>query len=245
MPANYVKFLRGTEAAYNSLATKDADTLYFVYQNADSSSGKLYLGTKLISGGSGGGTGVININDIGDVYIDNSTLADKDILVYDIVTHEWINSSIADLIANVSVSVMTGATSTNNGSAGLVPAPQSGDQNLFLAGDGTWKDPTTEVKTTISNLIGTAPDTLDTLGEIAAWIADDPTGSTALITRVGNLETALSSLGNVYALNSVVGNLSDLGNSYVAPSVGESTTIINEINYINEKLQWQTIPQNS
>ena len=33
---------------------------------------------------------------------------------------------------------MTGATSSKNGTAGLVPAPIAGDQDRFLKGDGTW-----------------------------------------------------------------------------------------------------------
>ena len=34
---------------------------------------------------------------------------------------------------------MTGATSSEAGTAGLVPAPSSGDEEKFLSGDGTWK----------------------------------------------------------------------------------------------------------
>ena len=35
--------------------------------------------------------------------------------------------------------VMTGATNTANGAAGLVPSPISGDNRKFLRGDGTWQ----------------------------------------------------------------------------------------------------------
>lgn len=35
---------------------------------------------------------------------------------------------------------MTGATTTTDGSHGLVPAPLAGDQNKFLRGDGTWAE---------------------------------------------------------------------------------------------------------
>lgn len=38
---------------------------------------------------------------------------------------------------------MTGATASAAGSAGLVPAPATGDQAKFLCGDGTWKSETT------------------------------------------------------------------------------------------------------
>lgn len=46
---NYVKFQRGLISAYEKLAVKDADTLYFIYEKADAKEGKLYLGDKLIS----------------------------------------------------------------------------------------------------------------------------------------------------------------------------------------------------
>lgn len=38
-------------------------------------------------------------------------------------------------------SVMTGATESSPGTAGLVPAPTAGQQNFFLQGDGTWGIP--------------------------------------------------------------------------------------------------------
>jgi hypothetical protein len=50
-PGNYVKFLRGTPAAWEGISgERDSDTLYFISEeNADR--GKLYLGNKLISDG--------------------------------------------------------------------------------------------------------------------------------------------------------------------------------------------------
>lgn len=39
---------------------------------------------------------------------------------------------------------MTGATASDNGEAGLVPAPVAGDESKFLAGNGTWKAALTE-----------------------------------------------------------------------------------------------------
>ena len=38
----------------------------------------------------------------------------------------------------LSANVMTGATSIVGGASGMVPAPQAGDENKFLRGDGTW-----------------------------------------------------------------------------------------------------------
>lgn len=37
-------------------------------------------------------------------------------------------------------SFMKGATATENGEAGFVPAPIAGDENKMLHGDGSWKN---------------------------------------------------------------------------------------------------------
>ena len=44
---NYVKFQRGSSAAYQQLTRKDDNTLYFVYEADNQETGKLYLGTQL------------------------------------------------------------------------------------------------------------------------------------------------------------------------------------------------------
>jgi len=79
---HYVKFMRGSVAAWESLLLTPErisdDTLYFIYENAQTSTkGKLYLGQKLISDVDGSGSETINIDDIGDIYIDDVTIADK------------------------------------------------------------------------------------------------------------------------------------------------------------------------
>ena len=38
----------------------------------------------------------------------------------------------------ISVDTMTGATANNNGKTGVVPAPNAGEQEKYLRGDGTW-----------------------------------------------------------------------------------------------------------
>lgn len=141
---HYVKFMRGSTSAWEALKLTPEkisnDTLYFIYQNAQTSTdGKLYLGQKLISGlGNGGNSsGDININDIGDVYIDGEELADKQILVYNDTSQHWENTSLSTII-NTAVGIMHGATTQADGTSGLVPVPHAGDQNKFLKGDGTW-----------------------------------------------------------------------------------------------------------
>ena len=82
MAINYVKFMRGTQALYNSLATKDQDTLYFVYEAVDSPSGKLYLGNKLILGSGLNPSGEISLGDVADILLEEN-ITDGDLLVYD------------------------------------------------------------------------------------------------------------------------------------------------------------------
>lgn len=124
--SQYVKFVRGTPTAFNNLTEKNADTLYFISET-NANTGKLYLGSKLISGST-------SIDSIGDIII--STIGDKNILVYDSAKNAWVNSDIKSVIG-----VMKGATAAANGATGLVPTPQAGDQNKFLKGDGSWASP--------------------------------------------------------------------------------------------------------
>lgn len=215
---SYVKFLRGTESAFNKLTIKDNDTLYFIYNSEDASKGSLWLGNKqIIIGTSGGGTTTeLDLGDLKNVLI--SEIKDKDILSYDATSGKWINRSVDEIVAEV----MSGATAEAAGKAGLVPAPQAGDQNKFLRGDGVWAevpvvnltedqinaipglittvgkidgDENTEgsfrqvIKQEVTNLVGGASEAFDTLKEIQDWITTDGDATTKLITRVGNLET--------------------------------------------------------
>lgn len=136
---HYVKFMRGSPSAWETLLTTPEkisdDTLYFIYEANNQRKGKLYLGQKLIGGDNIGGN--IDINDIGDVYINNGTLADQQLLVYNDTTQQWENTPLSTII-NTAVGVMQGATAAAAGTSGLVPVPVAGDQTKFLRGDGTW-----------------------------------------------------------------------------------------------------------
>lgn len=61
----------------------------------------------------------------------------------DNTSYELYGSQIKDLVTNIKArafdSDVIGATSSVSGARGLVPTPVAGDQNKFLAGDGTWK----------------------------------------------------------------------------------------------------------
>lgn len=133
---NYVKFLRGTPAAFEKLSIKDKDTLYFISEPG-AKNGLLYLGDKIIAGSSSTGSiSSLSIADLKDVIIDNTGLTDGSILMYDWVKKVWVNKTLDEVV----VDVMQGASSTKAGAAGLVPAPKVGEQNKFLRGDGTWAE---------------------------------------------------------------------------------------------------------
>jgi hypothetical protein len=100
------------------LAQKDANTLYFISEK-DSTTGSLYLGSKLISGGATG------VSELGNIVIEN--IGDSQILYYDYESEAWVNGSIYDLIG-----AMKGATADTDSTVGLVPVAKAGQQNLFL-----------------------------------------------------------------------------------------------------------------
>lgn len=129
--ANYVKFLRGTPQAYQSLGQYDSDTLYFICEK-DANDGVLYLGSKLISGGE---IGDFSIGDLKDIIVNE--VGDKQILVYSSDAGAWVNVDYGELIEN-----FVGATEGSSGVAGLVPAPDKGKTNLFLRSDGVWAEVT-------------------------------------------------------------------------------------------------------
>ena len=72
---NYVKFQRGSLTAYNRLAVKDENTLYFIYDAEDNTKGTLYLGTRLI-GSVGGSGGVSNLSELADVIVSGANTGD-------------------------------------------------------------------------------------------------------------------------------------------------------------------------
>ena len=128
---SYVKFCRGTPAAYDKIIQKNSDTLYFITPS-DSSKGILYLGDKVIAGNIG------DLSELEDILTTN--LKTDDILIYNEITKKWENKSIISAIG-----LMTGPSSDQVGTIGLVPAPGIGEENLFLRGDGTWAMPQTSV----------------------------------------------------------------------------------------------------
>lgn len=234
----YVRFLRGTKAAFDKIEIKDIDTLYFIYDSEDQTKGSLYLGNKLIGGGNGSTATVTDINDLANVLISN--VQDKQILTYDASTKKWINKTPEE----IQIEVMTGATADTAGTSGLVPAPAAGEQDKYLRGDGMWAAPLSDeqlttlgkvdgletrvgsIETKYDNLIKDAPAALDTLKEIADWITKDETGTQALIQRVTNIET------KVTGLQDTVGDITKF------TRYAEGDTIVSILNDLDGRMKW-------
>ena len=148
---------------------------------------------------------------------------------------------------NTTYKNMTAATASAAGKAGLVPAPGAGKQTSFLRGDGTWVVPTnttyslmsaseatTGTATTarsisakvlndkidekISALVASAPETLDTLNELASALGNDPNFATTVANQIGTKA-----------------NASDL-NNYLRLTGG---TITNNINKVGVNCSWK------
>lgn len=234
----YVRFLRGTKAAFDKIEIKDIDTLYFIYDSEDQAKGSLYLGNKLIGGGNGSTATVTDINDLANVLISN--VQDKQILTYDASTKKWVNKTPEE----IQIEVMTGATADTVGTSGLVPAPAAGEQDKYLRGDGMWAAPLSDeqlttlgkvdgletrvgsIETKYDNLIKDAPAALDTLKEIADWITKDETGTQALIQRVTNIET------KVTGLQDTVGDITKF------TRYAEGDTIVSILNDLDGRMKW-------
>lgn len=149
--AGYVKFLRGTPAAWESITNPDSDTLYFIAEG-ESTTGKLYLGSKLIADGET--ITITKLDELEDVIIGAGVPADG-ILIWDQTQNDgegaWVPTTLDAAFAKV-VKVFEGATEEDPGRKGLVPAPTAGSQDLYLRGDATWANPTEVVEQQVGSL---------------------------------------------------------------------------------------------
>ena len=238
--------MRGSQAAWDALkATPEKisdDTLYFIYQNAQASTdGKLYLGQKLISGTGGSFTGDININDIGDVYIDDEILADKQILVFNDTSQQWENTSLSTII-NTAVGVMVGASAAAAGQAGLVPVPAQGDQDNFLRGDGSWATiniPTfdTQIFSVLNNEVTLNDFALAAVGDIPIKTSH---GLDWMPAPLGTLNREITTLEKLQAqLAGTDLDPIDLSTIYMVPNGNDSSSenIYDEYMVINNTLE--------
>ena len=128
MAQQYVKFMRGSTAAFASLATKDRDTLYFIYDD-EVSGGRLYLGERLIAGDDIYSTSIDALKDV----LISENLVDNSVIVYNQEEKQWMDKPLSEILT-----VFLAPTDESTGVAGLVPAPAQGQYDAFLRSDGQW-----------------------------------------------------------------------------------------------------------
>lgn len=157
--SNYVKFRRGNPEAFKNLTKKEPDTLYFIYEE-DANNAELYLGEKLISGGSEV-TNPTTLKALTDTLISENLNVDS-FLVYDIAQAKWVDKPANDIL-----SAFVGAAGDNPGIAGLVPAPKVGEGNYFLRGDGTWSEIVTASAVKVyQTIVGTGEEPVEAIDRI-------------------------------------------------------------------------------
>lgn len=167
--ASYVKFQRGSEQAYNNLAVKNQDTLYFVYNGSDATTAKLYLGERLLSG-VGEGTGVTSLKQLEDVLIIGDTPAAGSFLVY--TDGKWVNKSVSAVAAMIAAEQSLGIKINTNqfkfdvttGNLELVGFSNAASNAIpFKGTDGTLTWGTPKIISDISNELNTLNTNLESI----------------------------------------------------------------------------------
>lgn len=215
---NYVKFVRGSATAWAALTEKSPETLYFITTYGDNNEvlkTEMYLGEQLISDGAIEQAPVnvqLALKELTDVDIaDSIVLEDGMFLGYNATTGQWEPRTQTE----VTVDTMTGASSSTAGAAGLVPAPEAGDEKKVLTGDGKWTELNIPDTTTLENkvsilisedanksarniaaeevakIVADADEAYNTLKEISDWITSHPADVAEINSKITDIEKEL------------------------------------------------------
>lgn len=153
---NYVKFVRTNNTLWQALGdNKNSDTLYFVVEPG-AKNGSLYLGQALIATSIDEG---LSLEELKDVAF-SVDLQNNDVIVHK--DGEWVNKPISSFMPVG----MIGASETEEGAGGLVPAPAAGKHLMYLRGDGEWANPTEQLSGTVGQLQTTVGDLESNLGTV-------------------------------------------------------------------------------
>ena len=153
---NYVKFVRTNNTLWQALGdNKNSDTLYFVVEPG-AKNGSLYLGQALIATSIDEG---LSFEELKDVAF-SVDLQNNDVIVHK--DGEWVNKPISSFMPVG----MIGASETEEGAGGLVPAPAAGKHLMYLRGDGEWANPTEKLSGTVGQLQTTVGDLESNLGTV-------------------------------------------------------------------------------
>lgn len=120
---------------------------------------------------------------------------------------------------NTTYSVMKGATSSEAGTSGLVPAPAKGQQASFLRGDGTWVVPT---DTKVTSAVGNTT---------KAYLVGSTSSSDATGTLIKDTNVYLDTTAGKLVATTFVGSLSGTATKATQDSAGQqiNTTYIKSL----------------
>lgn len=266
---DYVKFVRGSKAAFDALTSKSNDTLYFIYETDNPDKGYLYIGSRLISCTDASGTPIAgSLSDIEDILI--TEVADKQILVYDAESGKWVNKSIDELIIEVDgvtiVKTSVGKLTLNNFEAAPVGSLASKDESGSL----NWVTPAqavaalnvytkeeidAKIKPGLTRTIIDSVDSIDVSADDAEqyiYLVANENGSydeyivvDGAVDKVGDWNVNLDN----YVTKAEVGTLvTNEFNTVVAQSVGDLTnyggdnsTLVEKVEQIEQRLLWQEL----
>ena len=218
MVNSYVKFVRTNKALWNNIKAKDPDTLYFIIEN-DSDNGELYLGDVLIASSI---PTSFTLNDLENVSV--SDVKEGQVLVAN-ASGDWINRDLNDYMPKQMVGAtqdedgqaglvtipvagqqnlyLQGNGSWSNPTAALETtvgklsekANALEDSIDAINGTDAGKSMRAVAAEVVSSIVDGAPETFDTLKEIAEWIAgadgEVAMDAEALIADVGTLKTTV------------------------------------------------------
>lgn len=233
MPSpKFVKFQRGSAAAYAALTTKDLDTLYFIYDVNDASAGGLlYMGDTLI-GGTGSMVGSSTLAGLTDV--DLTDLADGALLQYNALAQQWEVATPGDVGAtSVIVGTLNSGETVSQAQTRLNPDPNPGDV-LIIGGEpyiysdgGQWKKLAstnlTERVVTLETKVGTLETQMSAVdGKISTAISNANHLTYQVVGSLNDVDTAISN--NASGLNRTI---------FLVPNSGETGNIYDEYMVVN------------
>lgn len=268
---NYVKFRRGTPAMFTALAVKDPDSLYFVVEQG-ATQGKLYLGDVLIASV---GSGELNdLEDIllsNNITANSLLIYDGtqekwvnkplseilgSISGFSVMTGATASTDGASGLVPQPLAGDEGKFLKGDGTWATIPGVADISQlqsdvadlqavTTTIIGSDSNKSMREVAAEEVAAIVADAPDDLDTLQEIAAWINDHPDSASDLNNRltivegdVANLETTLATLEAQQIENT--SDIADL-ESELAALKAKDVDLQSQIDVIDNRLKWQAI----
>lgn len=268
---NYVKFRRGTPAMFTALAVKDPDSLYFVVEQG-ATQGKLYLGDVLIASV---GSGELNdLEDIllsNNITANSLLIYDGtqekwvnkplseilgSISGFSVMTGATASTDGASGLVPQPLAGDEGKFLKGDGTWVTIPGVADISQlqsdvadlqsvTTTIIGSDSNKSMREVAAEEVAALVADAPDDLDTLQEIAAWINDHPDSASDLNNRltvvegdVADLEAELAALEAQQITNT--GDIADL-EVELAALRAKDVDLQSQIDVIDNRLKWQAI----